>query len=45
MCEAVDVRGAFADFVAAWKALAPFLALLGGPSAGSQVQAPMVVGM
>lgn len=45
LCEAVDVKAAFGDFVSAWKALAPFLALLGGPSAGAQVQAPIVVGM
>ena len=45
VCEAFDVQSAFADFVAAWKALAPFLSLLGGPSAGSQVQVPLVVGM
>jgi len=44
-CEAVDITAAFADFVAAWKVLAPYLSLLGGPSAGSQVKAPIVVGM
>jgi predicted lipoprotein len=43
VCESFDVKSAFSDFIAAWKALAPFLSLLGGPSAGSQVQAPLVV--
>lgn len=45
MCEAKDVKAAFADFVLAWSKLAPFLSLLGGPSAGSQVQTPLVVSM
>lgn len=44
-CTTPDINAVFGDFVSAWKALAPFLALLGGPSAGTQVQAPLVVGM
>ena len=44
MCSAPDLRSVFAEFVEAWRALAPFLALLGGPS-GTQVQAPIVVGL
>jgi hypothetical protein len=44
-CSTPDIPKIFAEFAAAWKALAPFLALLGGPSAGSQVAAPAVVGM
>lgn len=43
MCEAMDVVAAFADFVKAWRALEPFISLLGGPSAGSQVATPLVV--
>jgi len=44
-CSKPDVTAVFADFVAAWRALQPFIALLGGPSAGSQVADPIVVGM
>jgi hypothetical protein len=43
MCEALDVVAAFANFVKAWRALEPFISLLGGPSAGSQVATPLVV--
>lgn len=41
-CTSPDIASIFADFVAAWKILAPFLSLLGGP-AGSQVATPLVV--
>lgn len=44
-CSTPDIPTIFAEFAAAWKALAPFLALLGGPSAGASVQTPAVVGM
>jgi hypothetical protein len=42
-CTSPDIDSIFKDFVAAWKILAPFLSLLGGPSAGSQVATPLVV--
>jgi len=45
MCESFNVKAAFVDFVAAWKELVPFVSLFGWPNAGSQVQAPLVVGM
>ena len=44
-CTSPDVAAVFRDFVAAWKLLAPFLTMFGGPNAGGQVAAPMVVGM
>jgi len=44
-CESPDMPTIFAAFREAWSALAPFLSLLGGPSAGQAVQAPLVVQM
>lgn len=41
-CTAPDVSTVFAEFIAAWPKLLPFISLLGGP-AGSQVKTPLVM--
>lgn len=42
VCTSFDAGDVFAQFVAAWKALAPYIALLGGHGDGA-VRPPMVV--
>jgi len=42
-CRAPDIASVFAEFISAWKAIQPFIALLGGPG-GSQVAPPLVMG-
>lgn len=44
-CTEPNLAVVFKVFMVAWRNLQPFISLLGGPSAGSKVQDPLVFGM